>query len=85
MTPDVKQVKVLPDFRIEAVFEDGEARRFDLTPYLDYPVFSPLREKVLFARAHIEHGVVVWNDEIDLSPDTLYLRGERIDVQQESV
>jgi hypothetical protein len=26
-------------------------------------------------RAHVEHGVVVWNDEIDLSPDTLYLRG----------
>ena len=85
MTPDVKQVKVLPDFQIEAVFEDGEARRFDLTPYLDYPMFSPLREKALFARAHVEHGVVVWNDEIDLSPDTLYLRGERVDVQQESV
>jgi hypothetical protein len=26
-------------------------------------------------KAHIAYGTVVWNDEIDLSPDTLYLRG----------
>jgi len=82
MTPDVKQVKVLPDFQIEALFEDGEARRFDLTPYLNYPMFAPLKEKAMFARAHVEYGVVVWSDEIDLSPDTLYLRGKRVDFQE---
>ena len=26
-------------------------------------------------KAYIVYGTVVWNDEIDLSPDTLYLRG----------
>jgi hypothetical protein len=24
---------------------------------------------------HVAHGTVAWTDEIDLSPDTLYLRG----------
>ena len=75
MTPDVIQVKVTPDFLIEAEFATGELRRFDMRPYLDYPAFSSLKDPDLFMRAHIEHGVVVWNDEIDLSPDTLYLRG----------
>ncbi len=75
MTPDVIKVKALPDYVIEAEFANGEARRFDMQPYLDYPAFSLLKENGLFMRAHVEHGVVVWNDEIDLSPDTLYLRG----------
>jgi hypothetical protein len=33
----------------------------------------------LFMRAHVVGGVVTWNDEIDLSPDTLYLRGRPLD------
>jgi hypothetical protein len=75
MTPDVIKVKALPDYLIEAEFENGETRRFDMRPYLDYPAFSLLKEDALFMRAHVEQGVVVWNDEVDLSPDTLYLRG----------
>jgi len=27
-------------------------------------------------KAHITQGVVAWNEEIDLSPDTLYIRGK---------
>ena len=75
MTPDVIKVKALAEYVIEAEFADGATRRFDMRPYLDYPAFSPLKENCLFMRAHVEHGVVVWNDDIDLSPDTLYLRG----------
>ena len=75
MTPDVAKVKVTPDFFIEAEFASGEIRRFDMRPYLEYPAFAALRDINLFMRAHVAHGVVVWNEEIDLSPDTLYLRG----------
>ena len=84
MTPDVIQVKATPDFFIEAEFETGELLRFDMRPYLDYPAFSPLKDPDLFMRAHVEHGVVVWNDEIDLSPDTLYLRGTRTAVKEKA-
>jgi hypothetical protein len=75
VTPDVTKVKALPDYFIRAQFENGETRLFDMRPYLDYPAFSALKEERVFMRAHVEHGVVVWNDEVDLSPDTLYLRG----------
>ncbi len=39
-------------------------------------VCSPaLKEPGFFMRAHVAHGTVAWSDDIDLSPDTLYLRG----------
>jgi len=76
MTPDVIKVLALPDYSIEAEFETGEVRRFDMRPYLDFPAFASLKEPDLFMRAHVEHGTVVWSEEIDLSPDTLYLRGQ---------
>ena len=75
MTPDVVEVKALPNFVIEATFADGEVRRLSMHPYLDYPAFAVLKEGSLFMRAHVANGVVAWNDEIDLSPDTLYLKG----------
>lgn len=78
MTPDVASVKALANFTIEAEFIDGEIRRFDMSPYLDFPAFAALKEDSLFMRAHVANGVVTWIDEIDLSPDTLYLHGESV-------
>lgn len=75
MTPDVVQVKARPDYTLEAVFANGERRRFGMRPYLSYPAFAPLVEANCFLKAHVACGTVVCTDEIDLSPDTLYLRG----------
>lgn len=69
---------LFPDWRLEAVWATGERRRFDMTPYLDYPAFAPLRDVGLFMRVRAAYGAVVWTDEIDVSPDTRYLRGERL-------
>lgn len=76
MTPDVIHVKTLPDYWLQAEFENGEFRRLDMKPYLVYPAFSRLKEDALFEKAHVLHGAVAWNDEIDLSPDTVYLAGQ---------
>ena len=35
-------------------------------------IFTQLRNKALFARARIERGTVVWNDELDIAPEALY-------------
>ena len=75
MTPDVVRVKPLPDYRLEADFIYGEKRLFDMRPYLAYPAFAPLAKGALFMKAHVVLGTVAWTDEIDISPDTLYLRG----------
>ena len=76
MTPDVIAVRALADYALLAQFATGEWRRFDMRDLLQYPAFAPLQDPALFQRAHIQHGTVAWTDEIDLSPDTLYWRGQ---------
>ena len=75
MTPDVIGVKPLPDYRLEADFANGEKRVFDMRLYLGYPAYAPLAKDALFMKAHVVLGTVAWTDEIDISPDTLYLCG----------
>lgn len=78
MTPDVISVKPLPDFCLEAEFSTGERFLFDMKPYLAYPAFAPLAREGRFMKARVMCGTVAWDDDIDLSPDTLYLRGKRL-------
>ncbi len=78
MTPDVVAVQALPGYTLLAQFASGEWRRFDMRALLEYPAFAPLQDPALFQRAHVQHGTVAWTDEIDLSPDTLYLRGHTV-------
>ncbi len=76
MTPGVTKVVASPDYFIVAEFATGEMRRFDMRPYLDFSAYAELREASMFLRARVEHGTVVWSEEIDMSPDTLYLLGQ---------
>jgi len=75
MAPDVIRVRPLPDYGLEAEFATGERHLFDMRPYLAYPAFAPLAEGSLFMKVHVVQGTVVWTEEIDISPDTLYWRG----------
>lgn len=58
MAPDVIKVKTLPDYCIEAEFETGELRWFDMKPLLGFPAFSALKDKGLFMRASVVYGTV---------------------------
>jgi len=69
----VVAIRVLPDFEIEAVFDDGVKGVVKLKDRLDGPMFEPLRDPVFFARARIdEWGVICWPNGADLAPDALY-------------
>lgn len=83
MTPDVIEVRPLADYTLVARFATGEWRRFDMRGLLQYPAFMALQDTALFQCAHVQHGTVVWTDEIDLSPDTLYLRGQLLGVGED--
>lgn len=49
-----------------------------MLPYLDYPAYRVLKQTGKFALAHVANGTVAWTDEIDMSPDTLYLTGQAV-------
>ena len=76
MTPDVVQVRALLDYKLQIQFANGELKIFDMKPYLAYPAFSDLYHDNLFLSARVDNGTVAWTDEIDISPDTLYLKGK---------
>ena len=60
------------DFHLTLLFTNNEKRRFDMRPYLDLPVFQPLKNPNFFSLAFVEHGTVVWPGDIDIAPETLY-------------
>jgi hypothetical protein len=75
LLPKVSKVQALDDFELRLEFTDGSIKQFDVKPYLHFPAFERLKQGELFAKAHVANGTVVWDDRLDLAPETLYLRG----------
>ena len=73
MNPRVVSVVAIDKPVLELRFDNGEQRRLDVLPYLDYPVFERLREAGFFALVRADHGTVSWPGGIDLDPDSVYL------------
>jgi hypothetical protein len=61
------------DYTLRITFNNGETRLFNATPYLAYPAFEDLKATSLFMQARIAYNTVVWNEEIDIAPESLYL------------
>lgn len=64
---------------LEVTFFDGTRGRFDMSPYLDKPIYRYLISRALFDSARVDCGTVVWNDELDIAPELLYEKCVRID------
>jgi len=67
-------VKAETGYRLLLEFENGEWRRFELTPFLTRKPFDRLAVESLFLQAMVEEGTVVWPGGLDIAPETLYLR-----------
>jgi len=74
----INTVKANDDWTLEVAFNDGAERRYDVTPLLEYEAFAELRNIEMFRRIHNGGYFVEWDNEADLSADTLYLEGESI-------
>jgi hypothetical protein len=75
MYHDVVSVKCLEGFRLELAFDDGRSGILDCTPFIAKGgVFARLRDPEVFRRAKVnkELGVVTWDDEVDIAPETAY-------------
>jgi len=75
MNPKVIKVQSDQNYMLNLWFANGEQRRFDMKPYLDFDVFRELKEPKLFNTATTFLGSVTWCNDSDLSYDTLYLEG----------
>ena len=60
------------DYTMTVTFITGEKKLFDMRPELEFPIYSPLKNIGLFMQAHVAFNTVVWNDDIDIAPESLY-------------
>jgi len=71
----VTQVKVLQGYKLELLFDDGKSGVVDLSRLVGKGVFSIWNDYEVFKRVRIgESGELVWGEQIDLCPDSLYLQ-----------
>jgi hypothetical protein len=77
MNPRVKEVSPLKDYELRLIFSNGEEKIFDVKPYLETGVFKELRNPDLFNSVRPFLGSIIWGDDIDLCPDTLYMESKK--------
>ncbi len=73
MNPRVKEVKPDNDYVLVLTFENGEKKLFDVKPYLNIGLFQELKNINIFNSVKPFLGSILWENGLDLCPDTLYL------------
>jgi hypothetical protein len=72
MNPRVAKVTARDDYTLEITFSNGDVGVYDCAPLLDFGVFKELKDIEYFKQASADGGTVVWPNEQDICPDTLY-------------
>ena len=75
MYHDVVEMKCLDDFKLSLTFDDGKTGILDCKPLIAKGgVFAKLSDPNVFRKAGINRdlGVVTWEDEVDIAPETVY-------------
>ena len=79
----IKSVNPLPEFSLSVQFAEGATRIYDVKPLFDrIPAFRSFIDKPeLFDKVRVDtggHGII-WNDELDLACDEIYVNGTAVD------
>jgi Protein of unknown function (DUF2442) len=74
IAPEMVAVIPRPEHTVRIVCADGEVRDVDITPLLDTPAFSPLRDPAVFEQVTVDEqtGTITWPGDVDLDPDVIY-------------
>ncbi len=70
--PNVKQVFPLPQQCIKIVYDNGETKVFDVSPYIRGSWYGQLANPDIFATVRPAGDTVVWADGQDIAPHELY-------------
>ena len=78
MNPRVKKVIPTDDYKLILTFKNEEKAIYDCSDLLDFGVFQEFKDINYFKQVSVEYGTVVWPNEQDICPDTLYLDSKHI-------
>ncbi|MFM2047926.1 MAG: hypothetical protein RI955_472 [Bacteroidota bacterium] len=72
---EVINVKPLLNYILEIKFNNSETRFFDVKPYLEFGIFTELKDENYFNNVSLQLGSIAWKNGQDFSPETLYIKG----------
>lgn len=70
---DIVAVKPIASFELDLQYADGSLRRFDMKPLLVIKPWNKIAALPLFMQVKAAYGTVVWPNEIDVAPETLWM------------
>jgi hypothetical protein len=79
-TPLLIEATATEGYAVHVRFEDSTSADIDLSYLLDYGgVFEPLRDPEYFRQLRADHdaGTIVWPNQADIAPETLYAHAQR--------
>ncbi|MDP1654106.1 MAG: DUF2442 domain-containing protein [Rhodocyclaceae bacterium] len=79
----IADLQANPNHVLSIVADDGRMGRFDVTPYLEYEAFNPLRNPGEFEKIANGGYFVEWDCGADLSADTIEAQWHLIDMPNE--
>ena len=68
----VVNVKPNEDYKLMLTFENGEKRIYDMIEYLNFGIFSELKDRGRFNTVHVAFDSIEWSNGADLDPEILY-------------
>lgn len=74
----VNSVQPLDNYKLLLTFNTNESKVFDMNEYLDHGLFTQLKSKELFDTVRISFDTIQWANGLDLCPEVLYEKSERI-------
>ena len=78
----IKSIKPLKNMILEAMFSSGEIKKYDMKNLIKkYDTFKELENKELFDKVKVDIGGygIVWNEDIDLSSEEIWVNGTTVE------
>lgn len=72
MHPAVVNVIPRDNYQIYIEFDNDECGILNMEPYLDFGIFSKIKDQSLFAKVRVSFDTIEWGNGIDLDPQFVY-------------
>ena len=72
MHPAVVNVVPRDNYQIYIEFDNDECGILNMEPYLDFGIFSKIKDQSLFAKVRVSFDTIEWGNGIDLDPQFVY-------------
>jgi hypothetical protein len=78
---DVTEATYSGKYQIDVRFADGSFGKVDFTKYLEEgTVLAKLKDLAIFKNFVVKYGTIVWGEDLDIAPETLYVEATGKDV-----